>query len=95
MSLLACLKSSTFDYATFIQACGELSVFWYVWQPPDSECLRFERYMPYTPTTKTVADLDALYQWADRTDPDWKIRRLYVKKTWQDRKPGALLAFAA
>jgi hypothetical protein len=88
MPIPACVYSPTFDISAFVQERLRLSVFSYVWKPPDSPTLRMDRVMPLSMTKKNWRELESLYTWAKKTDPDEKIRMKHAHELWEQRQPG-------
>lgn len=83
--MLACIELSVFDYDKYETACRNNSIFWYVWKPsPDSDGLRYDRYVVGNISSERAKNLTALYAWANRTDPGSVIRYAAMKRQWLD-----------
>jgi hypothetical protein len=84
----SCIELSIFDYDKYVKACNELSTFWCVWKPsPDSDVLRYDRYITGKLSKKNRMALASLYAWANRTDPGSILRYAAMRRGYLDSLP--------
>jgi hypothetical protein len=87
----ACKKlPDSFCFDAYVKVFDDLSVVWYVWQPPGSPTPQLERFI----SSQLILNrserkrLESVFEWADRTDPGGKKRTGTVKRIWNERAAG-------
>ncbi len=79
-----------FCFDAYVGVFSDLSVVWYVWQPPGSTSPQLELFMSSQQILNRSERkrLESVHEWADRTDPGGKKITATVKRIWNERPAG-------
>ena len=86
-----CLMLSEFSYVEYLRACAALSMFWFIWLPPDAAEPCINHIFPRRQTIHRRQLSVSLNEWAERTDPQGAIRERETAREWNSRQPGELI----
>lgn len=86
-----CLMLTDFDYIEYLRACAALSMFWFVWAPPEASEPLINHIFPRRQTPRRRILAAALNVWAERTDPYGAVRAREAAREWASRKPDELI----